>query len=236
MLLLNPYRFASGPSDPYWANVSALLHFNGSNGSTTITDEVSGNVWTANNGAALSTAQSKFGGSSVLFDGVNDYLSIPDSSKFKFGTGDFTIEAWVDPLSTPGANSATIFARNSLSNDKDYALGINSQNKVFFYMHSIAATAVITTEYVFNLSGWHHVALVRQGTTFKIYFDGVEKGVGTSSASTENGSFTGPYTIGSDQTGNDLPLHGYIDELRITKGVARYTANFTPQTQQFPNQ
>lgn len=223
-------------NDPYWANVSALLHFNNINGSTTITDQVAGNVWTANNGAAISTTQSKFGGSSVLFDGVNDYLSIPDSSKFKFGTGDFTIEAWVYLTTTPGVNSSTIFARNSLSGERDYSLGINSQNKVFFYMHSIANVAVITTEFVFNIPGWHHVALVRQGTTFKIYFDGVEKGVGTSSGSTENGSFTGPYTIGSDQTGNDLPLGGYIDELRITKGVARYTANFTPPTAEFPNQ
>src|SRR5690606_34123168 len=87
-------RIATGPSstDPYWSSVSSLLHFNGSNGSTTFTDE-KGVGWTASGDAEISTAQSKFGGSSLSLDGTGDWLDASNAG-FTFGTGDFTIEAW----------------------------------------------------------------------------------------------------------------------------------------------
>jgi len=97
MNLVNPYRFApAGPTDPDFASVVLLLHCNGSNGGTTFTDNSSyGRAMTANGNAQTSTAQSKFNGSSGLFDGAGDYLTASASSDFTFGTGDYTIESWV---------------------------------------------------------------------------------------------------------------------------------------------
>jgi len=85
-------------SDTYYSNVSLLLHCDGSNGSTTFTDNSpSPKTVTANGNASVSTAQSKFGGASAVFDGTGDYLSLDGSSGFAFGTGDFTIEFWLSP-------------------------------------------------------------------------------------------------------------------------------------------
>ena len=71
------------------------MHFNGTNGSTTMTDSSKNNLTvTSNNGTAITTAQSKFGGASALFDGTNDYVTTPNNSVFDFGTNDFTIEFW----------------------------------------------------------------------------------------------------------------------------------------------
>lgn len=82
--------------DAYYPQVAALLHFDGVNGSTTITDNSKNNFTiTATNGAVISTAQSKFGGASVFLDGTNDYLVTPTTSAFTFGTGDFTVELWI---------------------------------------------------------------------------------------------------------------------------------------------
>ena len=81
--------------DVYYPQTSLLMHFNGTNGSTTMTDNSKNNTTvTSVNGTAISTAQSKFGGSSVLFDGTNDLLTIPNNSLFDLSSGDFTIEFW----------------------------------------------------------------------------------------------------------------------------------------------
>ena len=84
--------------DVYYPQTSLLMHFNGTNGSTTMTDNSKNNATvTATNGAAISTAQSKFGGSSVFFDGTNDYLSIPDNTPLVLSGGSYTIECWIRP-------------------------------------------------------------------------------------------------------------------------------------------
>ena len=91
--------------DDYYNSCSLLMHFNGTNGSTTFTDNgPSPKTVTSNNGAAISTAQSKFGGASGLFDGTNDYLSTNSTSAFDW-QGDITIECWIYPLALNGNNS-----------------------------------------------------------------------------------------------------------------------------------
>jgi hypothetical protein len=81
--------------DPFSANVSLMLHFDGANGSTTFVDSSPNNFTVTRAGdAVISTAQSRFGGSSVVFDGDSDYLSAGFNDAFAFGTSDFTIEVW----------------------------------------------------------------------------------------------------------------------------------------------
>ena len=89
------------PLDASYSSVSLLLHGNGINGSTTITDNSpSPKTVTAVGNAQISTAQSKFGGGSIAFDGTGDYLTTPNNSDYQFGTSDFTVECWINTTDT----------------------------------------------------------------------------------------------------------------------------------------
>ena len=97
LIYVNPYSFASAPTDPNFANVSLLLHGDGANNSTTFTDSSSNNFTLSRVGdVKISTTQSKFGGSSIFFDGAGDYLTLANNSVFTFPSS-FTVEAWVFP-------------------------------------------------------------------------------------------------------------------------------------------
>jgi hypothetical protein len=215
--------------DPYWANVSLLLHMDGSNGSTTFTDSSSNALAITANGAQISTAQSKFGGASGYFDA--DSLSISSTSGFAFGSADFTVEFWMYPTSTsstsflPGLqfgsdgawivyrNGTTIefYARTSSTGAWDIANGI-----------TIGTVAANT---------WHHVAISRSGNTVYTFLDGVAGTTASSSAALATTSSA--LQIGANGGGDYYT--GYLDELRITKGTGRYNANFTPPTAAFPD-
>ena len=97
IIYVNPYSFASTPTDPNFADVSLLLHGDGANNSTTFTDSSSNNFTLSRVGdVKISTTESKFGGSSIFFDGTGDYLTLANNSDFNF-PNDFTVEAWVYP-------------------------------------------------------------------------------------------------------------------------------------------
>ena len=222
IVYINPYRFAAAsPTDPDFANVSLLLHGDGTNGSTTIVDSSSSpKTVTAVGDAQISTTQSKFGGSSLAFDGAGDVLTIPSNTAFAFGTGDFTVEAWV--YHTGNINEA-ILSFNSFH----FLYGISGQLRFF----NATSPSVIdaTVSYIDN--AWTHVAAVRSGTTVTLYQNGVNVGSGTSSVNYANDQNV---NVGS-YVGTASFWEGYIDDLRVTKGVARYTANFTPPTAPFPD-
>lgn len=211
--------------DLYFADVSLLLHMDGSNGSTTFTDSSNNALTvTANGNAQISTAQSKFGGASGYFDGNGDYLSGTLASAI--GTAEFTAEAWVRIASSRNYRMI-LETRNNDSTSAGFVLGANSSAQLFLFTNS----GFRITGGTLSLNTWHHVALVRSAGVFKIYLDGTAlAGSYTSSA---NLSLAG-FRIGMDWA-NLHPWDGYIDDLRITKGVARYTADFTPPTAAFPN-
>jgi hypothetical protein len=122
VIYIDSYRFGvSGPTDPYFSNVSLLLHGDGTNGSTTIVDSsASPKTLTAFGNAQISTAQSKFGGSSIAFDGTGDYLSISSSNDLTLGTSDFTLETW--------ARLATVSAQHNqiiTTGDPEIATGFS---------------------------------------------------------------------------------------------------------------
>jgi len=226
----------SGSGDIYFNSCSLLMHFSGSNNSTTFIDSSPNNFTvTSNNGAVISTAQSKFGGASCFFDGTNDYLSIPDNSAFDFVASDFTIECWLYPTSHP----TTVYLLGQSSNT-DYA-------PVLLYLFNgrpgIAAStngsAWVINNYIasaLTLNTWSHLALVRYGNKWSIYVNGTENVIAASTSATLYNS-TDPFGIGGEAAGSlTFPYAGYIDELRITKGVARYTASFVTQSVEFPNQ
>jgi hypothetical protein len=182
--------------------------------------------------AQVSTSVVKYGTGSIALDGTGDYLTVPSSPNLGFGSGDFTVEAWVY-LTANIANAVggylTDFRNGSTLNFALGFIGNSGVTKMYDYVNNNGATSTIGTSTVI-LNTWHHVAWVRSGTTVTMYFNGTANGTMTTSYS------QGPtgVTIGARYTGVTEYITGYVDDLRITKGVARYTANFTPPTSQLP--
>jgi hypothetical protein len=221
--------------DDFYDNVSLLLKMNGANGSTTFLDSSQfGHAVTANGDAQISTTESKFGGSSAAFDGTGDYLTTPAGSTVKFGTGDFTIEMFIRPSTVNTSGNTTGLA---CLLDNDVAQGLTGS---WFALHQNNQALVlafnnanqITTTNCLSAATWHHVCVVRSGSTATVYCDGVS--VGSVSPVTYDFSDATSRTLSvAAQFGSSRDFAGYIDSLRITKGQARYTAAFTPPQRDF---
>jgi len=217
------------PNDPSFAFNSLLLHGDGTNGSTTITDSsLTPKTVTAVGNAQISTAQSKFGGASIAFDGTGDYIAIAEASgSFTFGTGDFTIEFWFYPSNLTG-DSVIADWRSAGSGSQRITL-YRVGSVLYFYNGAFAITATSAlTNTVFQ-----HIALCKGSNSTLLFVGGIQ--VGSTYADTT--SYLAPQS-GSIHFGGLLGTYsmaGYIDDIRITKGVARYTANFTPPTAPFPD-
>lgn len=231
------------PLDADYPNVSLLLHGDGPNGSTIITDNSpSPKTVTAVGNAQISTAQSKFGGASIAFDGSGDFLTVPDNADFEFGSGAFTIEAWIYVSGGSGVRMITAKSnRNEVGGIGSFAVFVNSSAKLQCLASSDAGPfpanwqVDITSTTTLSTSTWHHIAFTRSGNTFALFLNGIQEATATNSLTLVNNAQvltigTLGYTSGTFV--NDF--NGYIDDLRITK-AARYTANFTPPTQPFPN-
>jgi hypothetical protein len=186
--------------------------------------------------AQISTAQSKFGGASAVFDGGDDYLQIGYQSNLRFGTGNFTIESWVNPTAR-SRQYPTIFANQANSTAGAIVLYdrhslATTKFTVYIYNLNSGALALTSTTSVVN-GTWYHLAVVRNGTTIKLYVNGVEESSATLPAdfNIDAGDTTDSY-IGRTEFGLDTSYHGYIDEVRVSN-IVRYTANFTPSASAF---
>jgi len=223
--------------DAYYPQVAALLHFDGVNGSTVITDNSKNNLTvTAANGAAISTAQSKFGGASAFFDGVGDYLTVASNSMFALDT-DFTIEFWFRVTGTTGQGSSGEqgMAGSGASGASRWMLRLQgtSTKVLSWWLNTPSNNVVGSTSIQQNV--WYNIALVRNGSStnnVKLYLNGTLESQSTSTYSVPAESIY----IGRGYSNFDGEyFQGYIDELRITNGYARYTGNFTPSTTAFSN-
>ncbi len=236
----------SANTDPYFGYVTLLLHGEGANGSTTFTDSSSyGQVPTASGNVAISTAQAKWGTSSIAFDGSGDYLTYPpdlltyfNQSQSPSGTYPFTVELWFYPTTLTGTHvliSSTASTVTSLINDVAWwigTVGTTIQGQVRLSDNSFYGAAAGTV----NLNAWNHVAMSRNatGTAVLLFLNGIL----VSSTTTTNIS-TGPgansvLRIGKATISN-LDFQGYIDDVRITPGYIRYPNAFTLPTSAFPD-
>jgi hypothetical protein len=215
---------SGGDADPYFANVSLLLHGNGANGSTAITDSSPNpKIVTAVGNAQISTAQSKFGGASIAFDGTGDVLSVGSSSDLVPGASNFTIEFWV--RHTAGAGQF-------MYSNPNFAIGLWPSGTLALVNN--AGANVLTDSENFLSATWIHVAVTRDENVIRLFKDGNLVASATNSVSY---STAGTTRVGSWLDGNNFFFNGYVDELRKTIGVfgARYTANFAPPTAPFPD-
>jgi hypothetical protein len=220
--------------DVHFPNVKLLMPFDGSNGATSTSDLSNKNNTSSFSGnAQISTAQSKFGGSSLAFDGTGDKITIGDSYwNDAISTGDFTIEYWLR-INVQSTSQRTITNYSGGSNG--WGMYYSSSNYLeFFWNHSS------TFYYINNATGgaksaipndtWTHVAVTRDGNNWRLFLNGTAENTRTGLAHTIVTSSQNQLTLGCRPDNSTQFLNGYIDDLRITVGEARYTSNFTAPT------
>lgn len=218
--------------DPDLFSTVTILHMDGSSGSTTFTNSAPGKAnWVAEGGAQIQTTNKKFG-TGAFSEGTNRYLSAPTSlqTDLTFGTGDFTIEGWFY-LGQIGNGQDPMFdwrPSNDLTNQQYfYAAYIDGGGPGIAWIRG--QTVLIVNWGTFqNATGWYHVAFARQSGTLRMFVNGSLQGSATDTA---NYLASGNPRIGAlvDPVWPRRPF----DEIRITKGLARYTAAFTPPTAAF---
>lgn len=214
------------PTTPQTAVAGTTFLCNFTNGG--IVDAHSSNVLESAGNTQLSTSVKKFGSSSMYFDGNGDYLECPLSQNFS-QVGVWTVEMWIYPTAS---NNCYLYSQVTSS-----FLQLNLAATMILYVDRSGVGNLITAGAAISLNTWTHIALVSEGSTVKLYINGTQSGstanystVTASAATTRIGAYQ---NSGGSAT---LPYTGYIDDLRVTRGFARYSANFTPPTSGFLGQ
>jgi hypothetical protein len=178
--------------------------------------------------AQISTAQSKFGGSSILFDGTSDGLAGYSNRALVLGLRDFTWEGWVY-LNSISGTQAILSQRGAQQSQLFLGVDTASGGQIFAYANGTGSPGRMCSVSM-PTGQWVHIALVRVGTTVTLY----KNGVGGTTATSSQDFISQNVFVGTDNATGGAALNGYIDDLRFTTGVARYTSNFTPPTVAFP--
>lgn len=212
----------AGPPDPYFANVSSLCHYAGTNNSTTVTDQIAGTTWTLVGNTKISTTQSLFGGTSLFMDD-NDTITSNSDSRFTMGTGDFTWEfsVWIDPATFTSVQS------NLLEITSGTSLAIYYSSNLTLRLFANGSDRITGGPLVTN--AWNRVAISRVSGTTRLFLGGTSLGT---YADANNYSGTA-IRMNVGNVGAGVAQNHYFDELRITKGVGRYSSNYTPDTTPF---
>ena len=214
------------------ANTSLLTNFTNAG----ITDATAKTIFETVGDAKISTAQSKFGGSSILFDGTGDRIYRPavkdPLTDLGIGGENFTVEQWVYFNSVSGtqmfsAGKGGGTAGWNSSSGHQYLLGFLSSGSYYIQVWNGSGIASISFTSPFVTGQWYHHAITYDGTTTRVFINGIQYASG--SISYVGISSPSRFVIG-DSPAYDGPFNGYIDDFRITKGIARYVQNFTPPT------
>jgi hypothetical protein len=233
---------ASGGVSPYgnwtgnYSDVSLLLR-GGTPSVVPFDESPTPKTLTVVGNPVINTTTFKYGDSSIEFDGTDDRLTLASSNDFAFGTGDFTIEFWMRSrdisfrtqlgllqisgatggLSTAYANGIVFFQGfNGLANQEGGICA--SINNVSVFVNALLST-----------NAWYHIALTRSGSTCRFFVDGVLSGTLTSTA-----NLTASNLVVGGYYSSGFLYNGFMDDFRITKGIARYTKNFLPPPAQLP--
>lgn len=227
----NVYPVDRDTKDPYvnLSNNALLCTFEGTDGSTSFTDAY-GKALVAGGTAQIKTAVKKFGLSSAYFSGTGSYISGPTSSPdLAFGTGDFTIEKWVYPTAF-GALRSLIDLRQTPAG-AGFCVLLETTGKIYIFA---AATQYATATKALTLNAWNHIAVVRRGGVLTVFLNGTAVITHALTVNfTESGLLIGAVIDYRDASTN-YKFAGYLDSIRITKGIARYTEWFVPPAVDFP--
>ena len=223
---------AGAVTDPNFNSTTLLLETTGTNGqqNNTFLDSSTNNftitrTGTPTQGTFTPFSQTGWGG---FFNGTTDYLTAPTNAAFAFGTGDFTIEGWI----YSGANAASSRMLGNLDSggwgaNRWVIATNNGSNKLFFQVNNFGSN-ILTSTTTFNTSTWVYFAIVRNASTWTLYVNGVSEATATSSVALDAGT-TNLFNVGASGP-TDPFFAGYLSNLRVVKGTAVYTANFTPST------
>jgi len=226
--------------DPFFSQVSLLLHMNGASGATTFTDSSASTVTVTRYGNAQVGSTSKFGSGAALFDGTGDYLSLPTGAHTNFGTNDFCVECWVRPAALAATQALFASQDNSADSAPIFRMLLLTSGLLYFTVRggSLTTAVDITSSASISVNQWSHIALSRASGVFRMYVNGTLSASNTPSpAATLN--LTLPMFIGSGNVSgtSTWELNGLIDEFRITNGTARGYAGstITVPTAAFPD-
>jgi len=221
--------FSSIQGDPYSEYVTLLAHFN-----TDFSDSSTNNlVLSAFNDTFITPAITKYGAGSVFLDGSSDYIKIENNEAFGFGTGDFTIELWVFPSGLIFGDFNPIIDLRTGPGSNGVVITINFGRNIVVVNPAGTPSSFTSINSLIN-EQWNHLAVQRRNSVWEIYINGIldsSTATGSNNLESSRPCFIGTF---NDFGVNSRFFRGYLDDLRITKGIARYTGNFTPPTQQLP--
>jgi hypothetical protein len=228
-------RHRDPPLDPDFDSVVLLLPLDGTDGATTTTDFSNTlNTITFSGTAQLDTAIVKYGTASLLLDGNSDYISTPDSTDWYPGTGDYTVEAHINVNDFDGPRLHSIIANRQHPATRGWQFLVNTTPTIALTCWDAASGVTVNFAGTTTLSTgtWYHVAFTKEGTTWRLFIDGNLENTATETGTI--GDAVQPLQIGIDPSNSSRYFWGNIDNVRITKGVARYTSSFTPPGRAYP--
>jgi len=224
------------------ANTMLLIHSDTTDTSTTFTDSAVGggapHALTSNLGAAHSTDRQKFGATSMKFIRAAgpDYVSAEDSNDWNVAAGDFAVDFWVNFTSIDagvGNIMASQFAGGS-DIQETWFLSHLDGNLIFNYSLDGQTNTEMSRAWAPSVNTWYHVALARDGANLRMFIDGTQIGTTFDISTSSLWNSTDKFRLGAIWINGSIwttdALNGYLDEFRFSKGVPRYTANFTPNT------
>jgi len=228
----------SGPADPFFSSVVFLCHFNSSSGAgptTYVQSSPRGSaISSVGNTVVASSAQSKFGGFSLCYPPAVTVIKVQSvDTDYQMGSGDFTLEWW-QYLATISALTEPFDLRDT-ANQVAPTVYCQATGVIKYFVSN--TDRITSSANAVAVNTWQHIALTRSGTSTKLFVDGTQ--VGSTYTDSNNYNASSTMTIGNAHVGG-VPVSsasnpGYIDEVRVTKGVARYASNFTPPSTPFPD-
>lgn len=220
-----------GGTDPFFANVISLIHWDGAEGSTSFTDQIAGRTWTnGTNGGKLTTTGQLFGSAALLFSGSsNNQINTDTHADWGYGTGNFTIEFWVYMPSVP--STVMLWDQRVSATNPAPALFKQGSNLIYYVSGGVRISA--TSPLV--ASAWQHLAVCRSGSSTRLFHNGIQVGSTWTTDSTNYAANRARIGTNADTAGGFGTFTGMYDDIRVTKGVARYTENFIPPSEPFPN-
>lgn len=232
--------FPSNTQDPYYSYTSLLLHGDGSNGSSTITDSSKYSRTLTSFGTIKNSISSYlFGGSSIALDGSTSYATTPHAPELSMDSSDMTIECFFS-LGVAPVNNAFIASKSGKSavSSANYSIYINTSRQVGFFVSQTGAPGTTVVSLVTNTSLqtgiFYHIAWVKYQTNYYVFIGGRLSASGSSSTTPLDTRAASLFIGWEDSQPNGIP-NGYLEDFRVTKGVARYTADFIPPVRAFPD-